>query len=70
MMPRLLTVDDVCAQLSMGRDWVYGEVRGGRFPAVRCGRFYRFAQEDVDAWITANTVGTFPASDTRLASAR
>lgn len=61
-MPRLLTADDVCAQLSMGRDWLYGEVRAGRFPAVKCGRYYRFRQEDVDAWIEANTVGSFPAA--------
>jgi excisionase family DNA binding protein len=51
-MARLLIADEVVAQLRIGKDWLYAEVRAGRFPAVRCGRFYRFRQEDVDAWIT------------------
>ena len=50
-MARLLRAEEVCQQLRIGKDWLYAEVRAGRFPAVRCGRFYRFRQEDVDAWI-------------------
>lgn len=50
-MPQLLLADEVAAQLRVGVHWLYAEVRAGRFPAVRCGRFYRFRQEDVDAWI-------------------
>jgi len=53
-MPRLLTADEVAQQILMGRDWIYSEVRAGRFPAVKCGRYYRFRQEDVDRWITDN----------------
>ena len=52
-MPALLIAEEVCQQLRLGKDWLYAEVRAGRFPAVKCGRYYRFRQEDVDAWIAA-----------------
>ena len=54
----LLFADEVCAQLRYGKDWLYAEVRAGRFPAVKCGRVYRFRQEDVDAWIAAQLTTT------------
>lgn len=60
-MSRLLIAEEVCQQIRMSTDWLYGEVRAGRFPAVRAGRRVRFRQEDVDAWINANVVGAFPA---------
>ena len=57
-MSRLLTAKEVAAQLQASPDWIYEQVRAGSFPAVRCGRLVRFAQEDVDAWIAAHRVNT------------
>lgn len=56
-MAALLTAEDVAAQLQMTKAWVWSETRAGRFPAVRCGRSYRYRQQDVDAWIEANLTG-------------
>jgi excisionase family DNA binding protein len=47
----LLTADDVAAMLGMGTDWVYAQVRAGRIPHVRLGRYVRFREESIEAWI-------------------
>jgi excisionase family DNA binding protein len=47
----LLTADDVAAMLGMGTDWIYAEVRAGRIPHVRLGRYVRFRAESIDQWI-------------------
>jgi excisionase family DNA binding protein len=62
-MPALLLAEDVAKELQMSTDWLYSQVRQGRFPAVRVGRYYRFRPEDVSAWIEANTVGAFPTKE-------
>lgn len=56
-MAALLKAEDVAAQLQMTKAWVWAETRAGRFPAVHCGRSYRYRQQDVDAWIEANVTG-------------
>ena len=47
----LLTADDVAAMLGMGTDWIYQQVRAGRIPHVRLGRYVRFRAESIDVWI-------------------
>jgi excisionase family DNA binding protein len=47
----LLTAEDVAAILGMGTDWIYAEVRAGRIPHVRLGRYVRFRAESIDQWI-------------------
>ena len=69
-MAKLLTADEVCDQIGMSKDWVYGQVRARRFPAVQCGRYYRFKQADVDAWIALNTVGQWAGAADRGGSAQ
>jgi excisionase family DNA binding protein len=48
---RLLTAEEVAQQLQVPTGWVYSQARAGRFPNVRAGRYVRFDQRDVDAWI-------------------
>lgn len=48
---RLLTAEEVAQQLQVPTSWVYGQARAGRFPHVKAGRYVRFDQRDVDAWI-------------------
>jgi excisionase family DNA binding protein len=37
----------------MTADWVYREVRAGRMPHIRLGRYVRFRRESIDAWLVA-----------------
>jgi excisionase family DNA binding protein len=62
---QLLTADDVAAMLGMGTDWIYGEVRAGRIPLVRLGRYVRFRAESIDQWIRDLERGTTMGADKR-----
>lgn len=48
---RLLDADEVAAMLRMGKDWLYAEVRAGRIPHVRLGRYVRFRKGAIDEWL-------------------
>jgi excisionase family DNA binding protein len=48
---RLLTAEDVAERLQVPRSWVYREAREGRLPSVPCGRYRRFDERDLAAWI-------------------
>ena len=43
--------------LGMTTDWVYREVRAGRLPHIRLGRYVRFRRESIDAWLDAREHG-------------
>lgn len=47
----LLQAEDVAAQLGVSKDWVYSEVRAGRIPHVKLGRYVRFRAESIEEWI-------------------
>jgi excisionase family DNA binding protein len=48
---RLLTVDEVADRLGVTRDWVWAQARAGRIPHVQLGRYRRFREETLDAWL-------------------
>jgi excisionase family DNA binding protein len=50
-MTRLLTVDEVADRLGVTKDWVWAQARAGRIPYVRLGRYRRFREEAIDAWL-------------------
>jgi excisionase family DNA binding protein len=54
---RLLEADDVARYIGMTADWVYREVRAGRMPHIRLGRYVRFRRESIDAWLAARERG-------------
>lgn len=54
----LMTADEVAERLQVPRSWVYRAAREGDLPSVRCGRYRRFDERDVDRWI-AEQKGTF-----------
>lgn len=58
---RLLEADDVARYIGMTTDWIYREVRAGRMPHIRLGRYVRFRLESIDAWLAARERG--PATD-------
>lgn len=51
-MTELLTADDVAERLRVPRSWVYRAAREGDLPSVRCGRYRRFDEGDVERWIS------------------
>jgi excisionase family DNA binding protein len=50
-MGQLLEARHVAELIGMTPDWVYAEVRAGRIPHVKLGRYVRFRSESIDAWI-------------------
>lgn len=51
-MNELLTAGDVAERLHVPRSWVYRAAREGDLPSVRCGRYRRFDEGDVERWIS------------------
>lgn len=47
----LLTAVEVAERLRVTKFWVYAEVRAGRLPHVRLGRYVRFRAGAIDSWI-------------------
>ena len=52
MSSELLTADDIARRLRVPRSWVYRAAREGDLPSVRCGRYRRFDEADVERWIS------------------
>jgi excisionase family DNA binding protein len=51
-MDRLLTAEEVAERLGMRTDWVWAQARAGRIPHVRLGRYRRFRESALEAWIS------------------
>ena len=57
----LLTVRDVAELLRVPVSWVYGRTRKralNRLPGYRLGKYWRFSQEEVLAWVKSNGGGS------------
>ena len=50
-MDRLLTAEEVAERLGMRIDWVWAQARADRIPHVRLGRYRRFRESAIDAWL-------------------
>ncbi len=50
-MDRLLTAEEIAERLGMKTQWVWAEARAGRIPHVRLGRYRRFRESSVEAWL-------------------
>lgn len=48
---QLLTVEDVCEELGMGRSWVYRRIRSGEIPSIRLGRALKVKQADLVEYV-------------------
>lgn len=64
-MNELLTADDVAARLHVPTSWVYRAARDGDLPSVRCGRYRRFDESDVERWISRQKGTPAPRSPDR-----
>jgi excisionase family DNA binding protein len=47
----LLTAQEVAERLGVTKDWVWAQARAGRIPHVRLGRYCRFREEAIEAWV-------------------
>jgi excisionase family DNA binding protein len=61
----LLTADEVAERLRVTKCWIYNEVRAGRLPHVRLGRYVRFRAGAIDAWIEQIERGGFNGASRR-----
>ena len=48
---RLLTADEIAERLGMKTEWVWAQARAGQIPHVRLGRYRRFRESAVEAWL-------------------
>jgi excisionase family DNA binding protein len=48
---RLLTADEVAQRLGVRTQWVWAPARAQRIPHLRLGRYRRFRESAVEAWI-------------------
>ncbi|MBW2605029.1 MAG: helix-turn-helix domain-containing protein [Deltaproteobacteria bacterium] len=51
MEEKLLSVDDVCEYLGIGRDTIYKWISTKSLPAYRLGRLWKFKKKEVDKWL-------------------
>jgi len=60
---QLLTIEEVAELLNVPVSWVYGKTRRrsiDRIPGFRLGKYWRFRESDVLAWIERQRVGANP----------
>lgn len=50
-MDRLLTAEEIAERLGVKTQWVWAQARAGRMPHIRLGRYRRFRESAVEAWI-------------------
>lgn len=56
-MDRLLTAEEIAERLGMRTDWVWAQARAGRIPHVRLGRYRRFRESAIEAWVSELETG-------------
>ncbi len=57
---RLLTVEEVSSLLHVPVSWVYGRMRKRsleRLPAYRLGKYWRFCEDEIHAWVRRQSRG-------------
>jgi len=68
LLSRLLTVEEVADLLNVPVSWVYGRMRKrslDRLPAYRLGKYWRFRENEIHAWIAlqrTNSESALPCS--------
>lgn len=50
-MDRLLTAEELAERLGVKTQWVWAQARAGRIPHVRLGRYRRFRESAIEAWV-------------------
>jgi excisionase family DNA binding protein len=58
---RLLTAAEVAERLAVPVGWVREHTRSGAIPHIRLGRYIRYVDDDVDAWVESLKAGGGPS---------
>ena len=60
MTERLLTAEQLAERLGVPAKWPLAQARAGILPCVRLGRYVRFDEADVEAWLETVKSGGGP----------
>jgi len=69
-MDRLLTAEEIAEQLGVTPQWVWAQARAGLIPHVRLGRYRRFRESAVEAWLCELEAESSPRRSNRPAPLR
>src|SRR5919112_272582 len=47
----LLSIPEVCQELSMGKSWVYRNIKSGEIPSVKLGRSIKIKRKDLEDYL-------------------
>lgn len=47
----LLSIEQVCQELGMGKSWIYHRIKSGEIPSVKLGRNIKVKREDLDQYL-------------------
>ena len=50
----LLSIEDVCQELGMGKSWVYRRLKSGEIPSVKLGHNIKVKREDLEQYLKDN----------------
>jgi excisionase family DNA binding protein len=50
----LLSIPEVCQELSMGKSWVYRQIKSGGLPSVKLGRSIKIKRQDLEEYLESH----------------
>jgi excisionase family DNA binding protein len=65
-MDRLLTAQEIAERLGVNTQWVWAQARAGQIPHVRLGRYQRFRESAIEAWVCELEASSTAAAPRRL----
>jgi excisionase family DNA binding protein len=48
---QLMSIDEVCGALGMGKSWTYRKLKSGEIPSVKLGRSIKVKREDLEEYL-------------------
>ena len=48
---QLMSIDEVCRALGMGKSWTYRKLKSGEIPSVKLGRSIKVKREDLEEYL-------------------
>ncbi|MDD8020088.1 MAG: helix-turn-helix domain-containing protein [Acidobacteriota bacterium] len=55
-MNKWLTLEQIAEYLQMSKSSIYKMAQGGKIPAYKVGRQWRFKEEEIDTWVAKRKV--------------
>ena len=49
--PQLLSIEEVCRALGMGKSWTYRRIKSGEIPSVKLGRSIKVKRQDLEEYL-------------------